>query len=341
MTETRFVGVLFEKLGHHGSRVEKAFNVPWREEYILAAFGEHPAQNKDDQQLFGAARYREGANRGVAGVEVNTALVLDCDCADVGEMDRICGILSAAGYAFMSYTSWSHRLKSKVHKDTGKEGPFDCFRIALPYSRELSPAEHRVLVPALFGHEIPVDPAHYKQEALGKWVTEKNGRERAAKPRGWDPVCSRPAQGYYVPSAYSQIDVYYGKPLDVEAVFNRPTTAQPTALAFRERQAPNRESIEALGRIIGELSTTRGVFTDGHDGWHRAPCPACAPSGEQRSPSFTFRANGNGVDLHCHAGCVRGDLLRALNLTATGAYRAPSDLRLALNEQLERQTPRA
>ncbi len=332
--------MLFERLGHKGSRIERAFSVPWTEANILEVFGDCPAESKDAQQLFGAARYKEGHRRGNAGINSVCAAVLDCDCADVGELDRISSSIAAQGLAFIAYTAWSHRRPEKK-AETGKTGPFDSFRIIIPYSRELSPAEHSALLPALFGREVPADPAHYAEEARGVLVTTPSGKQRASKPRGWDPVCSRPAQAYYVPSVYSSVDVYTGRALDVDAILARPTTARPSIRTERQFFAPDLDGIHALARVVSELSKTRDIEAPQYQGWQRAACPSCAPGGSQRSPSFTVRANGNGVDLHCHAGCTRSEILSALSLRSDGIFAAPSSLRLMLDEQLSVQTPRS
>jgi hypothetical protein len=337
----KFVGVLFERTGHKGTRIERAFCVPWTETDILEVFGSDPATSKHAQQLFGAAIYKEGTKRGNAGLNSVCAAVLDCDHADVGELDRISSSIRAAGYAHIAYTSWSHGKVDKVHKGTGKSGPFDSFRIVLPYSREVSPAEHAAIVPALFGHEVPADPAHYAKEVLGKWIEDANGRPRAASPRGWDPTCSTPSRGYFIPSAHSTIDVYQGNPLYVDDILQRDTTARPSQAKFRPYQAPDEQAVGALARIVDLLSKKTGVEAQGYEGWQRAACPACAPSGHQRSPSFTVRANGNGVDLRCHAGCSRKELLGALGLTSTGAFAPPTALRLLVEEQLAVQAPAA
>lgn len=330
-----FRGTLFERLGKHGSRVERAFCVPWTESAVLAAFGSRPVLTKDDQQLWSAARYKEGASRGNAGLEVNYAAVLDRDCADVGELDRTIEHLCAQGLAFIVYTSWSHGRADKVHRDTGRTGPFDCFRVIIPYDREVAPGEHCVLVPALFGHELPDDAPHYAREAIGKYVELPSGRERAAKPRGWDPTSKEPARGYYTPTPEAICEVYQGRALCADDVLRRPTTAKPSTRRERPYRPPDARAVGALGTLEKALDSYGfWLGAEGHAGWRRAQCPSC----EDPSPSLTARANGDGVDLRCHAGCQRHEVLAALGLTGD-LWQAPSSLEIELEEQLERQAP--
>lgn len=331
----RFKGTLFAKLGKFGSVVERTFDEPWTLEGALAAFGEHPVESKDDQQLWGSGRYQEGANRGNAGLIATTAAVLDRDCADVGEMDATCEWLAKRGYAFVLYTSWSHALPEKLHGDTGRKGPFDCFRIVVPFDRELAPSEHASVVPGLYGHEVPADAPHYGKEVLGRFVTLPSGRERAARPRGWDPASSRPAQGFYIPTPRATLEVCSGKPIDVSAVLARPTTAHVSSRRLRPYQAPTREAAGALGVFHRALEKYGFGFGDlGAEGWGRSVCPSC----QDPSPSLTARANGDGIDMRCHAGCERRHILDAVGLDAK-SFRPPSDLLIALEEQLARQAP--
>lgn len=336
----RFRGVLFERLGAFGARVESTFDVPWAEADILGVFGEQaPSIEKDAQQLWAAADYLPKASRGLAGLNALYAAVLDCDCADVGQLDVVVEHLRARRLAAVVYTSWSHADPGKVHKDTQRRGPFDAFRVVLPYSRPVTKDEHAAIVPALLGHEIPADPQHYAQEVLGRFVVHGTV-ERAARPRGWDPASARPAQAYYVPSPRSSLDYLEGAPVDVEAVLQRPGTARVVARRLRPYQAPNSAAVGALGRVL-QVFRDRGHWhsQSGYEGWHRAACPACAPEGSQKSPSFVVRANGDGIDLRCYSGCSRTELLSALGLDEGGVFRPPSNLRLGLDEQIAGQAP--
>lgn len=334
----RFRGVTFEKTGHKGARIHEVFDVPWTDGDILSVLGHSDALDKLSQQLWAAARYLEGHRRGMAGLDVLYAAVLDCDCADVGEYDRVKKYLHSRGLAFVMYTSWSHGDPEKVHIGSGRRGPFDTFRVVLPYSRPVTADEHRVLVPGLFGHEVPENPAHYDREVAGKYITAENGRESAASARGWDPASARPAQAYFLPSSRSDIDVYLGAPVDVEAVLQRPFTARVSSARQRPYLAPDKAAVGALGRVeraLGDMGLTLGP--ERFQGWRRACCPSCAPNG-QRSPSFTCRANGDGVDFMCHAHCTRAQILEALKLSPL-QFRAPSHLQLRWEEQLDAQKP--
>ncbi len=158
--QNRFRGVLFERRGAYGTRIDATFDVPWTEAGVLSAFPDEGAVEKDRQRLWGAAEYREGATRGKAGLSAVYAAVLDADCTDAGTLDTLIAWLRARGRAFVAYTSWSHGTPSKHHPDTGLYGPFDCFRLVLPYARPVTPMEHEVIVPALFGHELPPHAPH-------------------------------------------------------------------------------------------------------------------------------------------------------------------------------------
>lgn len=308
----KFTGTMFERLGAHGSRIERAFSVPWDEASILAAFGQQLAAAKDQQQLWACARYAEGASRGNAGILANTGAVLDADCTDPGHMDATIEHLRHFGLAFFVYTSWSHGLATKLHGDTGRSGPFDCYRVVIPYSRECTPAEHTSVVEGIFGHELPADPPQYAQEVLGRMVTLPSGKERAARPRGWDPVCARPAQAYYAPSSHAVAEVYQGHPLDVDAVLQRPTTARPTNRGNRPYQDPTAGALGAFSTFQRALKGLGYTMTGGgYSGWARSTCPSC----KDPSPSLTARPNGDGIDMRCHAGCKRNEVLDALGLS--------------------------
>lgn len=332
----RFRGVLFEKLGNHGSRVERHFDVPWDEESVLEVFSGHEVACKDDQQLWGTGIYREGANRGNAGLICNTAALLDKDCADVGDMDAVCAALTKQGLAYIVYTSWSHRKPEKLHADTQRHGPFDCFRIVIPFTRDVTPSEYSSIVQGLFGYEVPSDPAHYAAEVVGRTVQLVSGKERMAKPRGWDPVSTRPAQGFYVPTPWAEVEVHDGAPLDVEKVLSRPQTPRVTARALRPHQAPTLQAVGALGAFQDALTKYGFGFGEvGFAGWARSSCPSC----QDPSPSLTVRANGDGLDIHCHAGCRRREVLEAVGLDDSLMFKPPSDLRLAWEEQIVGQAP--
>lgn len=332
-----FRGTLFESLGKYGARVERSFAVPWTERAVLEVFGDAPVVAKDQQRLWSAARYKEGANRGNAGLEVNYAAVFDRDCADVGEMDRTIEWLVARRLAFIVYTSWSHGREDKVHEPRlpGRSGPFDCYRVVLPYDREVAPGEHVAIVPALLGYELPADGPHYATEVLGKFVTLDNGKERAVKPRGWDPTSKEPARGYYIPTPQAICEVYQGSPLCVDEVLRRPTTARPQTRKERPYRPPDARAVGAMGTLEKALDAAGcWLGAEGHAGWRRSTCPSC----EDPSPSMTARANGDGVDLKCHAGCTRKDVLSALGLSGD-LWKAPSALEIELEEQLEAQAP--
>lgn len=337
-----FVGVMFEPIGIAGTRVVQVFSVPWTEAAALELFRgslENAAPDKGRQQLWAAAVYRDGYTRGTAGVDGLTAAMLDCDCADPGDLDRVLQHLRVRGLAYLAYTSWSHGSPNKTHKDTGRQGPFDCFRVVLPYSRIVTPDEHRAIVPALYGREVPA-LGHYRDEVHGRTVPTAGGRERAALPRGWDAVASRPSQAYYAPCAHSDLEVHRGEPVDVQAVLRRPTTARVSAARARPYRPPTPHAVSALAEISVRMEASSGVGLGpaNPEGWCRGPCPSCAPDGEQSSPSFTARANGDSVDMHCHAHCSREDIAEALGLSGH-AYDPPSDLLVGLEEQLSAQTP--
>ena len=145
-------GVFFEKCGVHATWIESSFSVPWTERDILELFADslsRPELRKEDQQFWQTAVYYEGAKRSNAGLRHLTAAMLDCDCADPGAMDEVLRALRAQGLAHFAYTSWSHQSPEKMHKDTQRRGPFDCFRLVLPYSRPALHDEHRSVVPGL------------------------------------------------------------------------------------------------------------------------------------------------------------------------------------------------
>ena len=151
----RFQGVLFEAKGNKARFIERAFDVPWTYDGVDEVLPSLVAGDKDSLRLWAAAHYEQGATRGEKGLVALSAAVLDCDCTDPGTLDRVVEHLDALGLAYVVYTSWSHGAGGKVHKPTGKTGPFDCFRVVMPYSRPLAPHEHRSAVTRLYGQEVP------------------------------------------------------------------------------------------------------------------------------------------------------------------------------------------
>lgn len=333
----KFCGVLFEKLGNHGARVDRHFEVEWDQFAVEEVFRyEDDSVEKDEQRLWSASKYREGANRGNAGLEYCYAAILDNDCCDVGEMEQVVRFLRDRGQAFIVYTSWSHRRPEKFHRDTDRHGPFDCFRIVLPFSRTVSEGEYRAVVQGVFGYEVPNNPESYSREAHGRTVVLPNGKERASRPRGWDPVSMRPSQGYYVPAPWAELEVYAGDALDVDAVLRRPQTPRPSSRLNRPHQAPSISATGALGALHRALLRAECPPEEpGFSGWSRSQCPSC----KDPSPSLITRANGDGIDVHDFAGCKRKDVLLALGLDESKAFAPPTDLRVALDEQLAGQNP--
>lgn len=309
---------------------------------MLEVFPDLVTDQKEHVQLWAGARYREGANRGNAGLEVVHAAVVDKDCGDIGELDAVCAHLDALGLAYIVHSSWSHRAPRKTPNDQPKLfGPFDCFRVILPYNRDVAPAEHTAIVQGLFGFELPPDPRKYAEEVRGVWIERANGTERAAKPRGWDPCSSRPAQGWFVPGTkpelaqFATLDVAQGRALDVDVVLARPTSPRVTSRRQRPHQAPTALSVGALGVVERALKAQDLWLGDpGYSGWRRSTCPSC----KDESPSLTVRANGDGLDFFCHAQCTRKEILQSLDLPLAN-FAPPSDLELLLAEQLERQAP--
>ena len=88
--------------------------------------------HKSHVGCFSAVRYRPGASRGRAGVELITALVFDFDHVSRADSRKLLDAL--AGRASCIYTSYSHL----------KDGRDDlCYRVVLPCSRAMTPAEFR------------------------------------------------------------------------------------------------------------------------------------------------------------------------------------------------------
>src|ERR1700754_207993 len=103
-TELRFRGVVFERAGKFGAKVERAFDRAWTETAILELFeGIDDAPAKGEQTLWAAAGYAKGASRGNAGIECLYAAVLDADCCDVGASAEVIAHLRARGVAFIIY----------------------------------------------------------------------------------------------------------------------------------------------------------------------------------------------------------------------------------------------
>lgn len=319
-------------------RVEGLIDVPWEEQAVIDAFPLETAPEKTSQRLWSAAEYRPDKTRSLAGIIRLHAALLDGDCFDPGTYEAVLRYLQARGSAFMLYTSWSFGLPDKVHKDTGRKGPFDCFRCVLPFSRPVSQEEYQTIVPALFGHELPDHDPRYTNEVRGVWLDRSNGARVAARPRGWDPVSSRPAQGFFIPLPTSTIDFSDGAPVDVQAVLGRPCTGVVRARVQRAALPPTEIAAGALEDIERALAATGAWLSAPNlDGWRRSACPACAPGGVQKSPSFRVRANGDLIDAQCFAGCSRTDIMRVLGLQEDGRMKAPSELRYQLDMQLEGQ----
>ena len=345
----RFFATLFEARGQFGNRVVGHIDVPWTPDALTEALPLTVTPTKGGSRLFALAKYREGVGRGNAGIEHLTGAMLDCDCADPGEFDRITEQVRAKGLAFLAYTTYSHMSPSKTHSATGRVGSMEGFRLFLPWSRPVDHEEYRVLVPCLFGYEIPDNPPHYEQEVAGVWVKTKAASVRA-RARGWDSVSSRPSQAYYMPEAPPEraslalFDSAAGDPLPVDQILARERPlGRRSFYVPRDFEQPTQQAETAVQDFLEALMDAgHHVQPPNGQGYRRSACPACAPGGVQRSPSLTFRANGDMLEVRCHAACYRRDILAALGLTDEGRFREPGYLESRLDEQLARQvSPRA
>ena len=346
----RLQGVLFRAGGALATTIDRSFDVEWTETGLGEVFPETVTDNKLSLQMWSPALYRVGFKRCNAGVDKLTAVILDSDCADIGQLEAVCSALSARGLAYWCHSSYSHRKPGKLHKGSGQAAEWDCFRIILPLSRHVDPEEYRVLVPALFGNEVPADPAHYEAEVVGKFLENKAGVERAASPRGFDPTSNQPARAYFVPGTdptlaeHAVFAVAQGEPIDANAVLRRPGTRAAWARRARTYSTPTAAAVGALRDVVAAFQA-RGVHlgSEGHAGWRRAACPVCAPDGKQNSPSFTVRANGEHIEAFCHSSdCIRrprAQFFEALGLSTDGRFSAPDELQIEIEEQLSSQVP--
>jgi hypothetical protein len=319
----KFRGALFDaSKGKLARAVERKFEVDWTPAGVATVFTETRPRPKEELQLWTPADYLDGHTRGNSGVSVLNHAVLDGDAMDIGDFDLITRALAERGFAFIAYTSSSHRVEGKVH-DHWRTGCFDCFRLILPLTRQVSQLEYKALVPGLFGFEVLDLSAKYQAEAEGVWVPRGRG-QRAARPRGFDATSGEPGRGYFVPTYDSTVLVSPGGPVDVEAVLARPTTARARAGKVRPRQPATMEAVGAMGALERALAAHGfGLDAAAHDGWRRSTCPNC----QDPSPSMTCRANGDGIDIRCWAACPREEILEAIGLDAGGLFRAPSPRR--------------
>lgn len=283
----RFKGVLFGSLTD--TRVARTFDAEWTEAGFQSVFPDLVREAKKAAPFWAAATYAEGTTRGNEGLLRLHAAVLDMDGAELGTLDRVCETLTASGRAHAVYTSWSHRSPDKQ----GRE----CFRVLLPYSRPVTPAEHETIVPALYGCELPASPR-------------------------WDPCAVKPAQGWFGPACPAErehdavLEVETGQTLDVEAVLARASAVAPARRVHPVPPATQRAE-GALGRLQDALlSAGCGWAQADRAGWHRATCPVCRNS----NPSLRAQATGDGLRLMCHStlrhakGCTGAEVLDTLGL---------------------------
>jgi hypothetical protein len=343
-----FRGVFFEERGKQGTTIESHFETEWTESALLTLFPGVEYATKDEAQLWAAASYKEGCTRGNAGIRCMHSAVIEKDCGDIGELDVACAHLDRLGLAYVVYTTWSHRDPAKrpdTREDDGplnRHGPYDCFRIVLPYSREVTRDEHAAIIPGLIGVELPEDPASYAAEVAGRSVVLPSGNYRQLKARGWDPVCNRATQSWFVPltragfAEHAVLEVRQGRALDVDAVLKRPATPRVTSYRERPYRTPTPDAEGAMRRLSSALERAGvgALSRPGFAGWARTVCPNCQSS----SPSLTVRANGDGVEMKCWGHCDRRDILAALDFEDR-LITPPSFVREAIEIQLGRQLP--
>ncbi len=144
-----------------------------------------PRTTKMGTPAFSPVRYHEGATRGKSGVVEATALVLDFDHLSSEHAAAVFARLSSRGWARVAYSSFSH----------GAAGPDDCcFRVALPVSRPIMPAEYGSVWDAVNG-------------ALGK-LADANARDVC---RIWFVAACPPER-----LAAAWIRVEHGRAVDVD-----------------------------------------------------------------------------------------------------------------------------
>lgn len=72
-----------------------------------------------------------------------------------------------------------------------------------------------------------------------------------------------------------------------------------------------------LQEFAGRLQGVR----KGADGWHYACCPAH----DDRHASLSFRTDARGIQVKCHAGCTRKEILAAMHLTEGDVFEPDDD----------------
>lgn len=168
---------------------------PWRGRLVELLGEKHRIHaDKHASACFSAARYREKAPRGNAGVEAVTALVLDFDHLDGDGEERVRRGLD--GLAFVLVTSHSHRAAGEDDR---------CFRVVVALSRELRPPE--------------LWPVWDAVAARVAGLADTNARDPA---RIWFLPTAHPAR-----REHARIDWHDGEALDVDAILRDARPAPP------------------------------------------------------------------------------------------------------------------
>lgn len=315
---------------------DRTFEVPWTQEALLDFFEPIFGQKTDLLQWNATTLLPDASERKKANIEFAHAVVFDKDCGDPGELDNCIKKLLDKGVAFWIHSSFSHKLLDKEHKGSGTSGPFDCFRVIIPLSRPVTPAEYPNVVHGVMKFILPPDPSKYIKEAEA--VSKATGKP--PKPRGWDPVSSSIAQFWYGPGCPEDraddliFIVQEGDAVDPDLYASDPKRISKTG-RFAKKSSVEDAPGSKLGRAFEKLARAlekAGCKLDHEDfgAECRASCPLCGATQD----SLCVKAEDGRILLKCFAECNSTDILTHIGLSW-------ADLSIDKADALERAIQRA
>lgn len=231
-----------------------------------------------------------GDRRAKAGVELVTALVLDFDAVPVSLRD----VAQSTPMASIGHTSWSHGSPTK---------PGHCFRLLLPLSRPISPAEHA---------------------RLWAWLEAVYGQRGATV----DPSTKDPGRAWFVPclrDGYEAVSLLERDVLDVEhALTEAPPIPPATTSADGARQGLHHAGPKACATVLERarryLAKKDPAITGsgGHRAlWHAA---AALTRGFGLSETDAFALLAEDFNPRCQPPWAPSELARKVRETAKAEH---------------------
>lgn len=302
-----------------------SFDIPFTHEALseLFAFHDVSPDGKKHERLWSPVRLAPGASRSKSAVEESYALVLDKDCGDPGELKACIQALAATNLAYFVHTSFSHQVPGKER--VGVDGPFDCFRVVIPYSRPItSGRELEAIYSWVTESVLPPEPTRYAVELHAAQEAAKRAKEKRVpkEGRGWDAGAGQDiARAWYVPGGPAEqaghrvFEVRGGEPIPVDELIR---AVEPEAAP---KLAPTDSLLRCLKRFQDALRAHGKGFVDEElelDVEYRSDCPVCE---SHNTVSVKADSERNKITYNCYdTGCDPNAIPQAIGLTWLDLY---------------------